>query len=254
LKIQGYDTAQLWRALLLVSVAASLMMVRITSIFWIVLPKLRFVQFPWRWMSILAVPWVFFLAAAVARNKFAWVKVGIVLALLAGTGAYLVKHTWWDTEDIPTLRAAIAEDKGFDGTDEYDPLGDDHSNLPDKSPRIKVLPPEQSEGATPDALIRVQRWTAEEKALRVTSRGPLRLALRLLNYPAWRVEVNGTQVTPGSGENFSQMILPLRAGESHVVVRFTRTRDRTLGIYISGFSLLAALLYFSWPGRRAGGD
>ena len=248
------DRRKLWAALLLVAAAASLMMVRVTSILWMVLPKLRFVQFPWRWMSVLAVPWVVFLAAVVIRRKLAWAGVAVVLALLSGTGAYLVKHTWWDTEDISSLRAAIAEDQGFDGTDEYDPLGDDHSNLPDKSPRVQVLPGEHSEGATPNPLIRVGRWTAEVKELRVTSRGPLRLAVRLLLYPAWRAEVNGTEVTPERSENFSQMILPLRAGESHVVVRFTRTRDRTLGIYISGFSLLAALLYFSWPGRRAGGD
>lgn len=246
------DRENLWRTLLLVSAAASFMMVRVTSILWAVLPKLRFVQFPWRWMTILAVIWMFFLAAAVERKKLAWLKAGIVLALLAGTAAYLVKHTWWDTEDIPVLRAAIAQDQGFDGTDEYDPLGDDHSNLPEQSPRLKVLPAEHSEEAAPNALIRMQRWTAEAKELRVTSRGPLRLALRLLNYPAWRVEVNGTAVTPESGENFSQMILPLAAGESRVVVRFSRTSDRTAGIALSGFSLLAALLLLCWPAKNAG--
>jgi hypothetical protein len=246
------DRKKLWRALLVISAAASLMMIRVTSIFWEVLPKLRFVQFPWRWMSILAVPCVFFLAAACGRKKLGWLWSGVAVVLLAGTGTYLVKHTWWDTEDIPSLRAAIAQDQGFDGTDEYDPLGDDHYNLPEKAARVKVLSAERAEGATPNALIRVERWTAEEKELRVTSRGPLRLALRLLNYPAWRVEVNGTEITPERGENFSQMILPLRAGESHIVVRFTRTRDRTLGIIVSCVSLLPALLMVCWPRERGG--
>jgi hypothetical protein len=195
---------------------------------------------------------VFFLAAACGRKKLGWVWAGVAVALLAGTGTYLVKHTWWDTEDIPSLRAAIAQDQGFDGTDEYDPLGDDHYNLPEKAARVKVLPAERAEGATPNALIRVERWTAEEKELRVTSRGRLRLALRLLNYPAWRVEVNGTEVTAERGENFSQMILPLGAGESHVVVRFTRTRDRTLGNIVSCVSLLAALRMVCWPRERGG--
>jgi hypothetical protein len=244
------DRKKLWRTLLLISVAASLMMVRVTSIFWEVLPKLRFVQFPWRWMSILAMPWVFFVAAACGRKKLGWVWAGVAVALLTGTGTYLVKHTWWDTEDIPTLRAAIAQGQGFDGTDEYDPLGDDHYNLPEKAARVKVLPAEHAEGATPNALIRVERWNAEEKRLRVTSRGPLRLALRLLNYPAWRVEVNGAEAATESGENFSQMILPLGAGESHVVVRFTRTGDRTIGNLVTGMSILAVFFLVGWPHKR----
>jgi len=245
------DRKKLWRTLLLISAAASLMMIRVTSIFWEVLPKLRFVQFPWRWMSILAVPWVFFLAAACARKKLGWLWGGVALALLAGTGTYLVKHTWWDAEDIPSLRAAIAQDQGFDGTDEYDPLGDDHYNLPEKAARVKVLPTEHALGVAPNALIRVERWTAEEKDLRVTAREPLRLALRLLDYPAWHVEVNGMQVTPERGENFSQMILPLGAGGSRIVVRFARTKDRILGDFVSGVSLLAALLMLCWPRERA---
>jgi hypothetical protein len=246
------ERRRLWGTLLLISAAASIMMIRVTSILWEVLPKLRFVQFPWRWMSILAMPWVFFVAAACGRKKLGWVWAGVAAALLAGTGTYLVKHTWWDAEDIPSLRAAIAQDQGFDGTDEYDPLGDDHYNVPEKAARVKVLPAEHAEGATPNALIRVERWTAEEKELRVTSRGRLRLALRLLNYPAWQVKVNGTEVTAESGENFSQMILPLGTGESNVVVWFTRTRDRALGNIVSSVSLLAALLMVCWPRERGG--
>ena len=54
---------KMWRALLLLAAAATLMMLKSTAILWDVLPKLRFVQFPWRWMSILAMPFAWFLAA-----------------------------------------------------------------------------------------------------------------------------------------------------------------------------------------------
>ena len=62
------------------------------------------------------------------------------------------------------------------------------------SPQATVVadPSNTSEGIT----ILVERWTAAEKTLRITSGGPARVALRLLNYPAWRVEVNGSQVAP----------------------------------------------------------
>src|SRR5216684_3857959 len=58
-------TKKLWRVLLLLSAAATVLMIRPSSVFWEHLPKLRFVQFPWRWMAILAVAYAYFLAAAI---------------------------------------------------------------------------------------------------------------------------------------------------------------------------------------------
>lgn len=243
------DRERLWQALLLLSAAATMLMLRFTSSLWNVLPKLRFVQFPWRWMSTLALAWAFFLATALVRQKFRWVWAVVTFVLIAGTGAYLVRHAWWDTEDILVLQAAIAQRQGYDGTDEYDPLGDDHSNVPEKAPRVKILPAAQTHGAAVAAKIHVQRWTVEDKELRVTAREPLRLALRLLNYPAWRVEVNGTKVTPQTAEEFGQMIVPVPAGESRIVVRFARTLDRILGNALSVVSVIVALLLLWWPQR-----
>lgn len=150
----------------------------------------------------------------------------------------LVKKTWWDSDDIPSLREAIANDQGFEGTDEYDPVGDDHTNLPEKSARVLVLPPEESGGRTPEAAVRIERWTAEERVVRVNSDEPLRVALRLLDYPAWRVEVNRTVVRPEHPENNGEMIVALAPGMQRITARFVRTPDRTLG---SSISLLGAL-------------
>ena len=85
--------------------------------------------------------------------------------------------------------------------------------------------------------IRVERWSPEDKEVSVNSREPFFLGLRLLNYPAWRAEVNGAAVTPRGGDDYNQMIVPVPAGDSHVRVRFVRTWDRTLG---GGLSLAAA--------------
>ena len=114
---------------------------------------------------------------------------------------------------------------------------------------MKVPPAAQTHGSAVAAKIHVQRWTVEDKELRVTAREPLRLALRLLNYPAWRVEVNGTKVTPQTAEEFGQMIVAVPAGESHIVVRFARTLDRILGNALSVASFIAALLLLWWPQR-----
>ena len=245
----------LWAAFLLLSALATALMLRPTAMLWELLPKLRFVQFPWRWMSILTIPFVYFLAEAFTRRRFRWLAFIATGALIASTAIFLVQRTWWDDEEFSTLRAAIASGDGFDGTDEYDPAGDDHYNLPAKTPRAQLLPmsedtkdqpesPASTATRVPEASgkIAVERWTAKNKAIRVDSPHSARLAVRLLDYPAWRVEVNGSQVLPEHADDFSQIIVPIPAGSSRVNIRFIRTGDRTAGIAISIASCFAAIL------------
>jgi hypothetical protein len=240
------------RLLLLAGVATALML-RPTLFLWQVLPKLRFVQFPWRWMSILAVPFAYFAAAAVARRRFLWVWILAITAVLVGTAVFLVRQTWWDADDIPALEAAIARGEGFEGTDEYDPLGDDHYNLPPKAPRVRVLPSRDRPGDVALPTIHFDRWTAEDQDLRVSSSEALRLAVRLVDYPAWRAEVNGRAVLPEPPGDSGEMILDIPAGASRVTVRFTRTPDRTLGGILSLVGLFGWLFLLLGRARKEGG-
>jgi hypothetical protein len=241
-------TKSFWSALVALSVMAAFLMTPMSNILWNVLPKLRFVQFPWRWMSILAIPFACFISAVVAHKRMrgyrAPLTIAALLGVLACTATYMVRHTWWDSEDVPVLLEALQNDEGFEGVDEYDPLGDDHSLLPEKSERVTVMlaTPEDEARVESDAEVTVQRWTAERKEMRVTTREPSVLKLRLLDYPAWSVKVNEAVVAPEQTGETAQITLPLAAGSSHVVVHFVRTPDRTIGAVISGASILIVLL------------
>jgi hypothetical protein len=244
----GTLSRKLWHGLLLLAGLATLLMLRFTSPLWQLLPKLRFVQFPWRWMSLLCVSFAIFLGSAMGRKRRGWIWAVVTFALIGGTGVVLVQRGWWDTQDIPALRAAITDGTGFDGTDEYDPAGDDHTNIPTKSPEALVMDTDSIPGPNTRPTIHVDRWAPEDKEVSVNSREPFFLGLRLLNYPAWRAEVNGAVVTPRGGDDYNQMIVPVPAGESHVRVRFVRTWDRTLGGVLS----LAGALIVVWLGSRRG--
>jgi hypothetical protein len=239
-----------WQPMLLLAAAATLLMVRPTAIFWNLLPKLKFVQFPWRWMSIVGVVFAFFLAAVAARSRFRWIWVVGVALVLVGSATFFVHATWWDTDDITTLQAGVAVGGGFDGVDEYDPKGDDHYNLSLKAPQVQVLAADPDAGnATPaGATVLVERWIAAEKRLHVTALAPARVALRVLNYPAWTVEVNGARVTPDNNGDTAQMVVPVPAGASEISVVFGRTWDRTIGGIVSIVSILFAAALF--PARR----
>jgi hypothetical protein len=236
--------ANLWAALLLCAAVATFAMLRISSPLWAFLPKLRFVQFPWRWMSLLAVPFALFLATAMVRKRWGWAWLLATILSIGATGAFLVRHAWWEAEDIPALQKAIAAESGYDGTDEYDPVGDDHTNIPVKSPRVQVMDTDTMQGPIKKPTVSIVRWRPEEKEISVRSTLPFYLGIRLLNYPAWRVELNGRRVATRGGEDYNQMVVPMPPGDFLVRVRFARTWDRTVGGLISlASALLAAGLF-----------
>jgi hypothetical protein len=171
--------------------------------------------------------------------------------LTVGCGRYVLKHTWWDTEDMPTLRAAIASGEGFEGTDEYDPAGDDRSELPRKRLRAWLLSSHADEKE--DVQIVAEVWTAEQRILRVNAKRQGRLAIRLLAYPAWSVTVDGKSAAIERAPGTARMIVEVPAGESRIELRFTRTWDRALGGSISALAACGTLALLMLGRRRSPG-
>src|SRR5207237_3307885 len=95
--------------------------------------------------------------------------------------------------------------------------------------------PESGDIEPPESIqIATQKWSAEQKIFDAKSDEPATLALKLLNYPAWQLEVDGKSVNTSSAPQTGQLLVPLAAGTHHIEVVFHRTRDRTIGLLISG--------------------
>jgi hypothetical protein len=243
-------TQQTFVVLLVLGTAATLLMLRWSLPLWNHLPKLRFVQFPWRWMSVIALVCACFLAVVMEKRR-GWLLFAFILVLTLPLTSFLVNNTWWDEDEMPAMTAAITSGHGFDGTDEYDPLGDDHLDLPLDAPLAKVLPADSPQTPVPQVHVTVQRWTTEDKEIRVDAQSPARIALRVLNYPAWRVEVNGKGIDAERMDDVNQMVVPVGAGISEIRVRFVRTGDRKAGNTITLVSGLLAVALL-WAGHRPG--
>jgi hypothetical protein len=82
---------------------------------------------------------------------------------------------------------------------------------------------------------------------------PDQLALRLLRYPAWKVEVNGRTVETTARESTGQMLVPVEAGMNRVQITLMRTWDRTAGGWISGVSVIFLATWTGWAQRRRAG-
>lgn len=234
--------------LLILGAAATLLTLRLTLPLWTYLPKLRFVQFPWRWMSMISLVAACFLAFAMERRR-AWLWFVSLLLLTVPLARFQIANTWWDEDEMPTLRDALASGHGFDGTDEYDPIGDDHLDLPQGAPQAKILPADPEDHSTPQAHLHVRRWATEQKRIQVEALSPARVALRLVNYPAWCVTVNGKLVSPERLEDVNQMVIPIGPGSSDIRVDFTRTPDRIFGDAVSAASAMLAGFLF-WLARK----
>jgi hypothetical protein len=246
-KVAGISD-QLWKSLLLVGAAASLLMLRFTEPLWTYLPKLRFVQFPWRWMSIVALIYVCFVSAAAQRRR-GWLIPALILILSVPVANFLVNNGWWDPDEMPTQKAAIDSGAGYDGTDEYDPLGDDHMEIPSNAPLVKVLTEASAGEVVKDAEVKILNWSTEKKKIQIHTDEKASVAVRVLNYPAWRIEVNGKPTIPERTDDIDQMVIPIEAGNSLIEIQFARTPDRIIGNAVSGVSLGICVIVFYW-GRK----
>jgi hypothetical protein len=244
-----------WLFLLVLGAGASVMMFPATILLWRWLPKLRFVQFPWRWLGPLDFVFAFFLAAAFGNAKRRWLCWTATFVLLFGLGAAIVNDAWWDSEDIPMLKTGIRTGHGYEGTDEYQPLGASRYDLPGvngdgdavtgpPAPRFEAFSPaDPGLVITSGAKVNVERWTSDSRVFSSSSTAPVIVALRLLTYPPWQVVLDGSPIHVDSGPETGQMLISVPAGTHRVVVWFGPTWDRTVGATISVIFTLALVAF-----------
>jgi hypothetical protein len=238
--------------LLCLAIASAFLMFPMSGPAWEHLPKLRYVQFPTRWLTVLSVSLVFFLSGAVeARRRRAWFVAGAVLTMVAFCiGATATWHPMAATE----LQEASERDQGYFGRPEYMPTGSDYEELwqwvhtmPQAAAVNERGEPQRAEVS--ELHVELQKWTAEHKSLVIRARHPVTLGLRLLAYPGWRVERNGQEVQPYAEASTGRMMVHIPAGRSQLVIRFGRTSDRTVGACLSLLALVT-LLWLASLGRR----
>jgi hypothetical protein len=224
-------TRELWYLLVAWAGVCAVLMLSVTGPLWNILPKLRFMQFPWRWLLCMGIPFTLLGVIGVRRWPMRIAIYVAMLCVLIFAGRHF-QPPWWDNAaDLREMQDNIATGAGYEGTDEYTPLGADPSTIDKESRRVKVEGPGH-------AAIRVSQWGAELKVFTAEMSAADNLALRLFNYPAWHVEVNGRQVQPGAREGTGQMLVPVEAGANRVLITFTRTWDRMAGAWISGLAFL----------------
>jgi hypothetical protein len=225
---------------------ATLLNFSFTAWLWNHLPELRYLQLPWRWLLCLSCAFALFVTLASRR----WiVRLLICLAMLAALTFVWqrIQPPWWDTSsDIRELLEHQQTSAGYDGTDEYVPFGADPYEVKQDAPRVAL----ENSAAPNQIQLQTQQWDAESKTFAAVVSQPGQLVLRLFNYPAWHVEVNGQPAATATRAVTGQMLIPVEAGENRVTIMFTRTWDRTLGAIISFVTALSLAIFVALRRKR----
>ncbi|HMG85150.1 MAG TPA: hypothetical protein VK574_05380 [Terracidiphilus sp.] len=254
-----------WVPLALIPAAVLLLQFPISLPLWNFLPKLRFLQFPWRWLVVIEAPLGIFFAAAIWTtrrwSRFVAVGVSSVLFLSIMFVTLFIFHQDCDSEDsVKGMLSAYRGGRGFQGTDEYAPPGADDSlmavGLPDAclSKTADVVLAKSDDGNTPqwdptnghcDAsyswLRHYGRLWPEHMRLDAETPHAGYLILHLRDYAAWKVNVNGRDVTFGANAAYSHlphrddglMAVPVPQGAVQLDVDWITTGDVVMGRLVS---------------------
>ena len=230
-----------WRLLASWAIALTLIMLPMTGFLWRLLPELRFVQFPWRWLLCLNAPFALFATLAFRSWRYRLVLCGALLGLLWFVWHHVQEPFWDQAADIQEMHDFVADGDGYEGTDEYVPTGSDPEAINKSAPQVSVV-------GRGEANIRMLDWGTQSKRFTAEVDRPQKLRLRLFNYPAWRVEVNGVPIEAKSQPKTGEILVPLESGISEVRAKFVRTPDRTVGGIVS---IVTALLLAGWAANRS---
>jgi hypothetical protein len=262
-----------WIPLALVPVIVLFLQLPISEFVWNALPKMRFLQFPWRWLVVLEAPMGIFFASAVWAGGRIWrtvVSIGCVVAVcLATVFAYVSLFQPCDEDDAVsgTLRD-YRGGVGFAGTDEYAPPGADNSLVADELPfACLVTNPATRLGKGDPGM--VPDWAPDQGSCDATysqaqgfrggSPEHLRLladvphagylVLRLRTYPAWGVRVNGRPVASMPSRDDGLMTVPVPQGRVDLAADWTITPDVLAGRVISIAALALITMLWLWERR-----
>lgn len=226
-----------WMLLSIWGAGSAVLMFSVSNVLWQHLPKLRFVQLPFRWLLCLNAALAMLLTVATKRWSTRLLVCAVLLAAVFVAG-YHFQPPWWDTAaDIREMSNAITDGIGYEGTDEYVPAGADAYELNKNLPRLS----DTTGAPVPSQIL---TWGAMEKHFKVQVGTAEEVIVRLFNYPAWAVVVNGTPTETRTTAVTGLIVIPVAAGDDDVRIYFRRTNDRLVGMIVSLFSLI--LLIVVW--------
>jgi hypothetical protein len=259
----------LWLPLVVLSAVICILQFSWSDLLWRLAPELKFLQFPWRWMLVMGMTFAALAGMALRQEtttrRAIAVRAALLLLLACGISGWASLRYWQpcDEEDNVAAQITTFHDGGFEGTDEYTPRGANNSLIQQGLPPVRLLRDPNAEAAleednpswSPDpaaqiaAAIAISRWESQDMVVQVTSSHPAWAVLRLMDYPAWRVTCNGSEIQNRPHRADGLMVIPVAEGSNAIEIRWRTTGDQAIGFALSLIAL-AVTLTLAFAARR----
>jgi hypothetical protein len=271
-----------WIPLGVLPVAVLFLSFPISRPVWLLLPEMRFLQYPWRWLEALEAPMAIFVVAAVwpAARRARIMILAACAAWFAAATVYagtVFFQVCYPEDTVASTLADYRDGAGFEGMYEYEPPGADltliATGLPDaclvSDATIALGKPDPNDPESNPA------WSAsqgsceatfamigginsipEHRAFHAAIPHDGYLVLRLLSYPAWSVRLNGLALTSDPAKGLPKradglIAVPVKQGAADLTLDWTTTSDVMASRYATLLGLLA-LAGVGWLERRRG--
>ncbi len=141
------EAPDVWRLLTVIGGASAFLLFRPSSILWNILPELRYVEYPWRWLSPLCVAGAVLTSSAIGqtrRRAALWVTATLAIGAI---GAGIIHSVRWDSQHrhLKDLISATHSGAGYklnEDAEWFRPLGSHPSKLPELAPVIVPTDPQ----------------------------------------------------------------------------------------------------------------
>jgi hypothetical protein len=264
-----------WVPVAAIPVAVCFFLFPVSRPLWYLLPEMRFLQYPWRWLEAVEAPMAIFFVTAIwpfrRRSRVGVLAVCVVLFLASTVYATKVFFQVCYPEDtVASVLFDYRSGAGFEGMYEYEPPGGDDSSIatglpdaclvsdpslvlgkpdPDDPDANPIWNPDQGSCQATFTALHGSQTDPEHREIRATTAQAGYLLLRLVSYPAWRIRVNGQPQTALPRRDDGLIVVPVPEGAVDLTVDWTRSPDVLAGRWVSAVSLLL-LAALWWVERR----
>lgn len=265
-----------WIPLAAIPVVVCFFLFPISRPLWVLLPEMRFLQYPWRWLEAVEAPMaIFFVTAIWPRSRRARAAVLVLCAaiFLASTvfAAKVFFQVCYPEDTVASVLFDYRAGTGFEGMYEYEPPGGDDSRIatglpdaclasdsaivlgkpdPDDPNANPIWSADQGSCQATFHFIGGNQANPEHREMRAATARAGYLVLRLISYPAWRIRVNGQLQTALPKRADGLIVVPVQPGPIDLSVDWTTSPDVVAGRWLSALSLLLLVaLWWIEPGH-----
>ena len=209
-------------------------------------PVFKFLQFPWRFLTIATFAFSIVIGASVLLFK-SKPRISKLLAFLLIAGVVLLNKDYFKPERMGPL----TDESKFSGLAwelqlqirDYRPATAKESPKTQRTSLVEVLEGEAE-------IFEKENRTNLASFKAIVTSANARVRINIVQFPVWKIFVDGKEVETAFGDDkFGRMHITIPQGEHEVITRFSDTPIRTASNFLSVFSWILLLTAPIWRRR-----